>query len=107
MSRLKFRLKQLVDTARTQPGVPQRRTLYGELGLEFTQHKNGDEQLTLSRVGVAPAENEWMTVLDHWPETLPTPRPVPTPHKEGRVYKLVGRWPRPVETETEVAVLAA
>lgn len=98
MSQLKPKLKLMLDDARRHD-VAQRRTLPGGLTLELAQHKNGDVQLTLIRFDVAPGPVEWSTVLKHWPERLPSPPPTATPHKEGRRYVLVARWPRPAEEE--------
>jgi hypothetical protein len=96
MSALKNRLKQLLHDARRSASVPQRHTLPGGLTLQITQLKNGDVVLLLERRDVWPGANELDTLFKYWPEPLPTPRPLPSTHKEGKLHRLIARWPRPI-----------
>jgi hypothetical protein len=95
MSLLKKQLKQLLDAARRSAGLPQRRTV-DDLTLQITQEPGGDVVLVLE------CRNRWASVYDlndifkHWPEPLPTPRPLPAFRKEGKIHRLIARWPRPL-----------
>src|SRR5688572_2052255 len=93
---LKQDLRGLLALARSGSQVPQRRILPRGLIVEVTQLPNGNVQLSLERVGVEPSDQEWTTVLRHWPEAVPE-HVAAVRRKEARHYFMVGRWPRPVE----------
>lgn len=92
MATLKAIARELLRQAKLQPCTTQVRHLDGGLWLGVRIDSPDDRQLKLERKGVAPSAEEWKTVLDHWPEPLPDPRPVPTKYKTGPRYALVGRW---------------
>lgn len=106
MSMLKRHLKQLLTSARSVSPIPQRRTLPKKLTLQIVQERSGDVVLTLERRDVWPSSIELRTILDHWPEQLPNPRPLPAMRKEGKLYRLIARWPRPLP-EPELPLEAA
>lgn len=73
MSKLTFRIRQLLDGANGEPG----RMKFVDLpnGLRVGVKKNKDTGrlgLYLSRVEAEPGENELETVLNHWPVGRPT-----------------------------------
>jgi len=94
MATLKHTLKDLLTRAREAEERPFRVYLPRGLNIEVTQMKSGDVVLTLERSGIVPSAEEWQTVMAHWPELVPD-GVVPTSRKDGRFYRLAGRWPRP------------
>lgn len=98
MAVLKKILRELIRQAKLQPCVVQVRHLEGGLWLGVRIDAPNDRQLKLERKGVKPSAEEWKTVLDHWPEPLPDPRPHYTAYKTAPRYALVGHW-QAVQTE--------
>ncbi len=94
MPTLKQISQSLLTAARQTEEKPFRRYLPNGLQVEIVQLKTGDVVLTLSRNNVQPGDNEWATVLKHWPEPVPD-GVVPQRRTEGRTHKLIGRWARP------------
>lgn len=88
----------LRESRRTK--LRQRRTLFRGLEIQIEQEADGQIFLALIRTGVYPSDHEWKTVLDHWPEPLPTPRPEPMRRKEGLRYILFARWPKSIAAQS-------
>lgn len=100
MSQLTHALKFLItETHRTK--LRQRRTLFRGLEIQVELEPDSQTFLALIRTGdVYPSDQEWKTVLDHWPEPTPSPRPEPTRRKEGRRHILFARWPSPLVAQS-------
>jgi len=98
---LKAISKRLLDSARQSEDRPFHCSLPNGMTEEVTQLKNGDVKLTLTRFDVDPGDNEWATVLKHWPERIPA-GVIPTRRTDGRVHKLYASWPRPAEVAQPV-----
>lgn len=90
--------RDLLRRARSNEGVPQRRALERGLMLELAQARNGDVVVILERRDQWPTDADFEKVLEHWPEPVPA-GVVPLRHKVGKTYRLIARWPRPLETE--------
>lgn len=93
---LKAISKTLLDSARRDLDRPFRCSLPNGMTEEVIQLKSGDVKLALIRFDVDPGDNEWATVLKHWPERVPD-GVIPTHRTDGRVHKLYASWPRPAE----------
>ena len=106
MSMLRKRLKQLLHDARRGNGIPQRRTL-DEFTIQIEQAKNGDVVLILECRNLWPSAYHLNDIFKHWPEPLPRPWPLHTMRKEGRIYRLVARWPRPTADPESVGASEA
>ncbi len=96
MPTLKQTLKQMLSDARAS-GKPTRRMLARGLVVEVAQVGTGDVVLALERTGIQASPVEFQTVLKHWPEPLPPETPVPVTRKEGRVFRSITRWARPMQ----------
>lgn len=92
MATLKAILRTLLSDAKQNPCAAQVKALPRGLWVGVRVDDAADRQLKLERRGAYPSAQEWRTVLDHWPEALPEPRPMFTQHKTGPRYALVGRW---------------
>jgi hypothetical protein len=89
-------IRELIQLANRQPGVPAQKRLAGGLAIAI-KTSGGELWLKLQRDGKPPSATEWGTVIKHWPEPaeLPAVTPAPTSYKSGKTYALVAHW-RPV-----------
>jgi hypothetical protein len=97
MTKLSEVLSQLIADSEAYPGTPQRTHLTGGLGIDVLVRPQPDSTTTthlqLSRSSTEPSDNEYKTVIEHWPYPLARPTARWFKHN-GRTY-LAACWPTP------------
>jgi len=102
-SKLSLILVDMLKAAWRKPGKPQRRELASGLRIELILGLEGVLRMQISREKVYPADKEWETIAEHWPQAWDWPMEgghgiaVPLRAQEmftakGRRY-LRGEWP--------------
>lgn len=85
-------IKDLVQLAEENPGIPQRYTLGGDLRVDVLVHR-GRMQLQISREDDFPTREEYRMILAHWPIPVEWTEPKAVAHS-GRKF-LTGDWLKP------------
>ena len=75
MSQLQATLTRMLDDGRQRMHIPQNRKLQNGLHVSIIVYKKG-VTLTISREKVYPSEQEWRTILKHFPYYVPTQKPI-------------------------------
>lgn len=92
-------LRDTVKRARSAEGHPvsftwPRPKPDGDIVVSVTQYPDGNLYLMLERADRVPTGEEWMLLLDAWPEHVPDHITVSL-RTEGRKHRMIGHWPRP------------
>jgi hypothetical protein len=102
MAQLKEKMTLLFWRAWNGRDVRQHTYLRGGLQIHLYVTRGAEIHLLLGRTDVYPSDQEWTTVLSHWPVALPEPRPVPERAEkirlpaDGRLFfGLKAAWPMP------------
>jgi len=100
MAKLKDTLALLFFRAWNGRDVRQHVQLGQGLKIHLYVTRTAEIHLLLGRMNTYPSDQEWVTVLDHWPRALPTPRPVPEKVEvkfqgERTTYGLKAVWTTP------------